>query len=153
MVVHKRMALAGVMAFIVFMPAGVRGDDLADLRTVFEKDIRLFNAKNTDAFVASAHEDVILFGILSPFATKGKEDLQRVVRGYLEDHVRVIFKMVNPEFVIVTTSGLAWGAYTITEYPKVGSRESIHGRYTFTYTKSDGRWVLVALHLSPLQGY
>jgi ketosteroid isomerase-like protein len=145
MVVHKRMALAVVMAFIVFMPVGVRGDDLADLRIVFEKDIRLFNAKNTDAFVASSHDDVVLFGILSPFATKGKEDLQRVVRGYLEDHVRVIFKMVNPEFVIVNTSGLAWGAYTITEYPKVGPRESIHGRYTFTYTKSDGKWRLVAL--------
>ncbi len=153
MVVHKRMALAVVLTLVLFTPVGVRGDDLADLRTVFEKDIRLFNAKNSEAFVGSAHDDVVLFGILSPFATKGKEDLRRMVRGYFEDHVRVMFRLVNPEFVVVNTSGLAWGAFTITEYPKVGPRETIHGRYTFTYTKSDGKWVLVALHLSPLQGY
>ena len=153
MAVYKRMALAVVLVLVLFTPAGVRADDLAELRTVFEHDIRLFNAKNNDAFVASAHEDVVLFGILSPFATKGKEDLQRVMRGYFEDHVRAMFRPVNPEFVIVNTSGLAWGAYTIAEYPKIGPRESLHGRYTFTYTKTDGKWLLVALHLSPLQAY
>ena len=151
--VHKQMTLAVILALVAFTPAGVRGDDLADLQALFENDIRLFNAKNSEAFVASAHADVVLFGILSPFATKGKEDLQRVVSVYFEDHVRLVFRPVNPEFIVVNTSGLAWGAYTITEYPKIGPRESIHGRYTFTYTKSDGKWVLVALHLSPLQGY
>lgn len=146
------MALAVVLALVLFTPAGVQGEDLAD-RKVFENDIRLFNAKNNDAFVGSAHDDVVLFGILSPFATKGKENLQRVVRGYFEDHVRVTFRLVNPEFVIVNTNGLAWGAFTIAEYPKVDLRETIHGRYTFTYTKTDGKWLLVALHLSSLQGY
>ena len=152
MVVHK-MALAVVLALVLITPARVRGDDLADLQTVFDKDIRLFNAKNSDAFVGSAHDDVVLFGIVSPFAIKGKEELQRVVRGYFDDHVGVMFRLVNPEFVIVNTSGLAWGAFTLTEYPKIGAREVIHGRYTFTYTKTDGKWLLVAFHLSPLQGY
>lgn len=81
------MALAVVMAFIVFMPAGVRGDDLADLRIVFEKDIRLFNAKNADAFIASSHDDVVLFGILSPFAT---ERAVRIFRRTLPVHLRPV---------------------------------------------------------------
>jgi hypothetical protein len=60
---------------------------------------------------------------------------------------------VNPEFLLAGTNALAWGHYTIIETPKIGPRETIHGRYTLTYTKVDGKWLLAALHLSPLQGY
>jgi len=150
---HGRTVLACVVAAVLWAPLTGRGDDLADVRAVFDKDIRLFNAQNTTAFSVSAHDDVILFGILSPFATKGKEDLRRLVEGYYADHVRITFRPVNPGFIVTGSSALAWGAYTITEYPKIGPRAAIHGRYTFTYTKVDGKWLLAALHLSPLQGY
>ena len=150
---YKQIVLTLIFAPLLFAPLLARGDDLAEVRAIFEKDIRLFNAQNSEAFSSSSHEDVVLFGILSPFATTGKEDLQRLVQGYFADHVRITFRAVNPEFFIMSSSAVAWGAYTITEYPKVGPRETIHGRYTFTYTKTDGKWQLVALHLSPLQGY
>lgn len=150
---YKQSVLALVFAPLLFAPLLARGDDIAEVRAVFEKDIRLFNAQNSEAFSGSAHEDVVLFGILSPFATKGKEALQHLVQGYFADHARITFRMVNPEYFILNTSAVAWGAFTITEYPKVGPRETIHGRYTFTYTKTDGNWQLIALHLSPLQGF
>ena len=150
---YKQTVLALVFVPLLFAPPLARGDDLAEVRAVFEQDIRLFNAQNGEAFSGSSHEDVVLFGILSPFATKGKEDLRRLVQGYFADHDRITFRTVNPEFFVMSTSAVAWGAYTITEHPKVGPRETIHGRYTFTYTKTDGTWQLVALHLSPLQGY
>ena len=149
---YKRTVLSLIFAPLLFAPPPARGDDVTEVRAVFDKDVRLFNAQNREAFSASAHEDVVLFGILSPFATKGKENLRGLVQGYFDDHVRITFRAVNPEFFIMNTSAVAWGAYTITEYPKVGPRETIHGRYTFTYTKADGKWALVALHLSPLQG-
>jgi uncharacterized protein (TIGR02246 family) len=151
--VYKQIVLVFVIAPLLCIPVRAHGDDLADVRAVFDKDLRLFNAQNSEAFSGSSHEDVVLFGILSPFATKGKEDIQRLVQGYFADHARIMFKTVNPEFFILNTSAVAWGAYTITEHPKVGPRETIHGRYTFTYSKTDGKWQLVALHLSPLQGY
>lgn len=150
---YKQTVLALVFVPLLFAPLLARGDDLAEVQAVFDKDIRLFNAQNSEAFSGSAHEDVVLFGILSPFATKGKENLQRLVQGYFADHSRSIFKIVNPKFFILNASAVAWGAFTITEYPKVGPRGTIHGRYTYTYTKTDGKWQLVAFHLSPLQGY
>jgi uncharacterized protein (TIGR02246 family) len=149
--VYRRIRLISVV-LLLSVPPVVYGDDLADVRAIFNRDIQLFNAHNNEAFVASAHDQVVLFGILSPFATKGKEALRQLVQGYFDDHIRLTFRPVNPEFFIAGTSALAWGSYTITEHPKVGSRESIHGRYTFTYTKVDGKWLLAALHLSPLQG-
>jgi hypothetical protein len=150
---YRRTVLACLVLSVLATPLVARGEDLAEVRAVFDNDIRLFNAQNPDAFSISAHDDVVLFSILSPFATKGKEDLRRLVQGYFGDHNRIMFRPVNPEFVIIGTSALAWGSYTITEYPKIGPRETIHGRYTFTYTKVDEKWILAALHLSPLQGY
>lgn len=151
--VSRRTILTVAVLVLLVAPPTARSDDLADLQAIFDKDIRLFNAHNKDAFVVSAHDDVVLFSILSPFATKGKEAQRQLVQEYFDDHVRITFRPVNPEFFVVGTSALAWGAYTITEHPKIGPKESIHGRYTFTYTKADGKWLLAALHLSPLQGY
>jgi uncharacterized protein (TIGR02246 family) len=150
---YGRTVLAWVVIAVLLTPLTGRSDDLADVQAVFEKDIRLFNAQNTSAFSVSAHDDVVLFGIRSPFATKGKDNLRRLVEEYYADHSRITFRPVNPKFTVMGTSALAWGSYTITEYPKIGPRQAIHGRYTFTYTKVDGKWLLAALHLSPLQGY
>ena len=143
------LAIAGLLSF----SSVAYGDDLAEVRTLFEKDIHLLNAHNNDAFSIAAHEDVVLFGILSPFATKGKAALQQLVAQYLEDHSRVNFVSVNPEFFVVGDSAVAWGHYTISETPKVGHQVNIYGRYTFTYTKIGGKWLLAAFHLSPMQGY
>jgi uncharacterized protein (TIGR02246 family) len=138
-----------VMALLV-TPLAVRGDELAELRAIFDQDIQFLNARNPEAFVASAHDDVVLFGILSPFAVKGKEAVRQLIQEYLNDHVKISFRPVNPEFFVAGTSALAWGSYSITEYPKVGPREILHGRYTYTYTKANGKWLLAALHLSPI---
>jgi hypothetical protein len=149
----RRAILVFAAAILLSAPPVVRGDDLADLQTTFGKDIRLLNGGNKDAFSASAHEEVVLFGILSPFAIKGKEAVRQLIQQYLDDHARVNFKAVNPEFVLTGTDALAWGHYTILEDPKTGPRETIHGRYTLAYTKVDGQWLLAAFHLSPLQSY
>jgi uncharacterized protein (TIGR02246 family) len=142
-----------IAALLLVTTPAVYGDDLAEVRTLFEKDLRLLNAHNNDAFSAGAHDDVVVFGILSPFATKGKAALQQLVAQFLDDQSRVNFMSVNPEFFVAGDSAIAWGQYTISETPKVGRRGSIYGRYTLTYSKIGGRWFLAAMHLSPLQGY
>ncbi len=147
-----RSLLFAIAVLLSTTPA-VYGGDLTEVRTLFEKDIRMLNAHDNDALSASAHDDVVLFGILSPFATKGKAALQTLVTEYLADQTRVNFMSVNPEFFVAGDSTVAWGHYTISETPKIGPRVSIYGRYTFTYTKIGGRWLLAAMHLSPLQGY
>ncbi len=146
-------SLVFAIAVLLSTTPAAYGDDLAEVRTLFEKDIHLLNTRNNGAFSASAHDDIVLYGILSPFATKGKAALEQLVTQYLNDNTRVNFLSVNPELFIAGDSAVAWGHYTISETPKVGPRVGINGRYTFTYTKIGGRWFLAAMHLSPLQGY
>lgn len=129
---------------------GVRADDVDTIRAAFESDIRLFNAQNKTAFSASADDNVVVFGTLTPFAVEGKTALVEFMESYFADQERAKFTPINAEYRTIGNSGLAWGHYTITELPKIGSRELIHGRYTFTYTKRDGTWRLLVIHVSPL---
>jgi hypothetical protein len=74
---YKQIVLAFVIAPLLCTPLIAHGDDLAEVQAVFDKDLRLFNAQNSEAFSSSSQEDVLLFGILSPFAIKGERSVVR----------------------------------------------------------------------------
>ena len=140
-----------VVAFgVLFSVTAARADDVDAIRAAFESDIKLFNAQNKTAFSVNAHDDVVVFGTLTPFAIEGKAALVEFMENYFADQERAKFTPINAEYRAIGDSGLAWGHYTISELPKVGGRELIHGRYTFTYVKKDGDWRLLVVHVSPL---
>ena len=150
MVDEKRGMIAGIALLFLCVTGAAYGDDLDDVKAAFNADMKRFNAQDASAFSTDAHADVVLFGMLSPFAVKGKEAITNMLEGFFADSERITFTPINPEFRIVGGSALAWGHFTNTEVPAVGPREVIHGRYTFTYAKRDGKWLLVGLHFSPL---
>ncbi len=144
------ISLLGISLLSGIGGESVRADDLADIQQAFEADIRLFNGQDPTAFTATAHEHVVLFGPLSPFAVEGKAAIQQLVQDYFTNHDYVKWRSVNAKFLVIETSGLAWGHYTVREQPRVGPRRILHGRYTFTYAKEENKWLVVALDFSPL---
>ena len=149
--VNKRTVLAVAVVVSLWASSAAHGQDLEALKAIFAADIQAFNSHKPDAFVASAHDRIVLFGILSPFPADGKDEFRQIVQQYLADNERATFTAINPEFRIAGTTGIAWGHFSLTSKLKDGPLEYAHGRYTFTYTKADGKWVLVAMHLSPLE--
>lgn len=148
---RRRLVIGiGLLGISLLSGLGVRADDLADIQQAFEADIRLFNGQDPTAFTATAHEHVVLFGPLSPFAVEGKAAIQQLVQEYFTNHDYVKWRSVNAKFLVIETSGLAWGHYTVREQPRVGPRRILHGRYTFTYAKEEDKWLVVALDFSPL---
>ncbi len=142
--------LIGVGLLVLLGTVAAQAEEPADVQKAFEKDIRLFNGQDPTAFSAAAHKEAVLFGTLSPFAVKGKAAIRQLVQGYFADHDYAKWSSVNPKFFVTGTSALAWGHYTLTQQPKVGPRRVLHGRYTFTYTQAEGKWLLIALDFSPL---
>ncbi len=128
----------------------VQGDDMGDVQNSFETTIRAFNEGNQDAFISSSHTDVVIFGTLSPTAIKGKEAFQQLIRDFMAKHGATHLTPVNPAFRVAGTSALAWGHYIQRSTNEAGVPETFNGRYTFTYTKADTGWKLVALYFSQL---
>ena len=123
---------------------------IQEVQKVFETDIRLFNGQDLSTFTVAAHDQVVLFGTLTPFPVEGKAAVQQLIREYFANHDYAKWTPVDAKFFVTGTSALAWGHYTLREQTRVGPRRVLHGRYTFTYTQDASKWVLVALDFSPL---
>jgi hypothetical protein len=64
--------------------AAARGQDLTALRASFNAEIEALDSKKLDAAVAEVHEDIVLFGVFSPFSIVGKEAFQQTVQEYFD---------------------------------------------------------------------
>lgn len=134
----------------------VLGDDLEDIQASFQAEVNAFNAHDHNAFLTSAHQDVVVYGTASPDVIRGKAAFQRLIRDYFATHANANFAPVFADFRVIGSTALAWGHYTLSDISmsdlaKDGPLNISHGRYTFTYSKTGQAWQLVALYFSPLQ--
>ena len=100
--------------------------------------------------MTSADENVILFGVLSPFAVEGKAAFQETLERYVANREATSFTPIKPKFRVTGESALAWGHFQLVDQQKGSPPTVSNGRYSLTYSKIDGKWVLAALYFSPL---
>ena len=146
----RTIALGVLLTF--FGVSASHGQSLESLKARFEADFAAFNAQDPAAFVANAHEELIFFGIISPFPVEGKKELQQVLTQYMADFGQVRLTPQGAAFHVSGNNGVAAGHFTLRSKRADGPYEYTHGRYTMTYTQENGQWVLVAMHFSRLQG-
>ena len=82
---------------------------------------------------------------------EGKEGLRQAVREYFSDYDHAIFSPIAPDYRIIGPVGVAWGNFRLAAKQKNGPLEHSDGRYMFTYTLADGKWVLISMHYSLLR--
>jgi ketosteroid isomerase-like protein len=58
-------------------PFAARGDDMADLKAAFEQIVAAYGARDLDTLTASMHNEITLFGFISPFPVDGKVAVQQ----------------------------------------------------------------------------
>jgi ketosteroid isomerase-like protein len=129
----------------------VYGQDLETLKKSFTAEIDALNSRNLNASLASVDDKMILFGIFSPFPIEGKEGLRQAVQEYFNDYEQAVFSPINPEYRVIGPVGIAWGNFRIATKQKNGPSEYSDGRYMFTYTQSDRKWILISMHYSLLK--
>ena len=123
------------------------------LKSAFTTQIDALNNRELDAAVATVNDDIVLYGIFSPFPVQGRADFQKAVQAYFGQYEEAELSPVTPQFRIVGTTALAWGHYQLAATPLGGKMTYAHGRYIFTYTKLDGKWVILGMDYSPLESY
>ncbi len=149
-----RASLLSLLLTVFFFSSSVMAaEDLDTLKSAFNAQIEAFNNRELDAAVATAHDDIVLYGIFSPFPVQGKADFQKAVQAYFGQYEEAELSPVTPQFRIVGTTALAWGHYQLAATPQGGKLTYAHGRYIFTYTKIDGKWVVLGMDYSPLESY
>lgn len=68
---HKWVARAFLAIIIFAASPPVYGQDLDALKASFAAEISALDTRNLAAAVAEAHDDIVLFGVFSPFPIAG----------------------------------------------------------------------------------
>jgi ketosteroid isomerase-like protein len=122
---------------------------VGDLEATFARVVEAFNSRDVNAYVASVHEQAVLFW-LSPFPADGKEAFRQTLRAFFDNLESVTVTPINPQFRVIDSSGLAWGHAQFAVKPRDGLVATSYGRYLFSFTRAGEQWLVTSLHLSPL---
>jgi hypothetical protein len=120
----------------------------ADLQEAFERTISAFNARNLDNLAASVHDQVVQAGALSPVPLEGKTALREHYRKFFMNYENSSFTPINPHFCVSGSTGTSWGHFALTLKPEGAAMTIPVGCYTMTFTKDEGKWLVIAAHFS-----
>ena len=156
---HRRLIPAVMVMVLLGMVSvshaqdakAVTSQDDANLRAVVTAAINALNSRSVDAAVAPVLDNVVVYGIFSPFPIEGKESYRQAVQEYFDRYQRGEVKPIDPQYKVIGLTGVAWGNFRIVAQRKNGSAESSDGRYLFTLTQMNGRWLILSMHYSLLQ--
>ena len=118
----------------------------------FGEELQAINGKDLDAVMSNVHEDVVLFGLYSPFPAVGKAAFRQAVQDYFDTFEQANLNPAHEEYMVIGETGVAWGLYQLTTKPKDGMEQTVNGQYMFTYARPSGQWQIVSWHFSPLPG-
>ena len=139
------------MSLVVYAAgAPAYGDEVDTLRASFEREIGAFNARDLDTLMSNQHDHVIALNPASPASVDGKAARRQGYQARFAAPESVTVTPKNPQFRVIDSTGLVWGEYTITTTPKDKPPTTIVVRFTRTYVKSGGQWLLVLYHVAPL---
>ena len=144
-----------MLASVVFLPALLVGDDLADLQAAFQQAHKLATSndpKDTDAYVALFHPEALGFATDDPILQDMKgvsKDQFKAVREMEQKQVEFGGMNVRkPEFRVFGSTGV------VTAYPQVwiklkdGPVKATYLRMTLVFAKLSGKWEVVSWHMS-----
>ncbi|MGE0826319.1 MAG: DUF4440 domain-containing protein [Candidatus Binatia bacterium] len=124
--------------------------DLDELKAAFEQAVALFNAGDLDTWAAYNHDQIVFFSPAAPFAVDGKAGVLQAMRTLWRNSDSIVWTIINPQFRVAENTGVTWGHYSFTVKPKDGSLRTEFARFLLTWTKVNGKWLIVAEHNSRL---
>lgn len=131
----------------------VWGQDLQQaLIDSFQAEIQALNTGDLAAAVDPADENIVVYGLYSPFPIEGKDAFQEAVKEYFDSHESATLRLVYPRYLVAGATGVAWGHYELTTTPTGGTQELSHGQYMMTYAHPAEEWRIISIHFAPLPG-
>ncbi len=124
--------------------------DSNELQIALEQLVATYNSGDVDAYAALWHDDVGLFGIISPFPALGKAAVRQYFHTVFSNAESQTFTVINPNYRVIDNTGIVWSHYALSLKPKDGPMQAMFGRSTFTFVKLEGKWLMADLHASPL---
>ena len=147
MTVFIRIAVTALLA-----GSPLAAGDVGELRAAHEKRIASINSGETDFAAEQQHVLGVAFSPGSPFAShdpnRTKESMKADWRAQSEPFEWRKFQLIDPQYLVVGTTGVVWGHVRATHKPIDGAQQTEHRKTTHVYVKEAGEWKLLVTHTS-----
>jgi ketosteroid isomerase-like protein len=127
-----------------------RGAEVDDLKATVEQLTAALNKRDLDAWSSIAHDQMVVFNAISPFPVDGKAAQRQVYQTIFNNTESLTSTLLNFQYRVIGETGIVWGHMMFAVKPKDGPMQVSYGRALGTYTKVEGKWRLVAVHLSAI---
>ena len=130
-------------------------DDLADLKATHMMLIKANNTGDMETVFESVDDRAVMFGATNgiPHVIRGKENKAFVKQLYVKFHETHVLILMwhKPDYRVIGNTGLVWGLIESTTISKnSGIRQKSYLKASETYVKSDGKWIWVLGHYTPI---
>ena len=142
--------LSVVLFILLVAPGTVWGDDLASLKSGFEKELAALSTGDLETVMGNQHEQILVMTPARPEPIDGKVARRKDYAQLLAGMETFTVTPENPHYRVVGETGLVWGTYTIVVHPEGGETATFRVRFSRTYIKADGLWQLFLYHVSAI---
>jgi ketosteroid isomerase-like protein len=124
--------------------------DLDDLKATAEQANKAQGTLDLKMWAALWHDQLVDFPPFPPFIVEGKAAVYRMFEALWANTESVTVRQIDPQYRVIGSTGLVWGRYVTEFKPKGAPLQRTTGRFTATYVKTEGKWLLVSRHVSLL---
>ena len=151
----RRILISLSVMALLFVPQFAAADDLADLKAANQKLIEAWGTLDAEGISRSVSPGIVAyypdaaFPAVAPMEVSFAQNVEgmKSMFGNLDYYTMTYY---NPQFRVFGNTGLAWGHVTISSKPKGQPANTQFLRFTLTWIKSDGKWLLAMTHYSAI---
>jgi len=152
----KRLLISMTILALLVVPQFACGGDVDDLKAANEKLIEAWRALDAEGITSLISPGIVAYlpGAAFPLVSQveayneaGSVEYMKTILENLEYYNMTYY---NPGYRVFGNTGMAWGHVTISNKEKGQPAHTQFLRYTLTWIKSDGKWLLAMSHYSPI---
>ena len=153
---RRILTIITIFAFLI-VPQVSSADDVDDLRAAQEKSIEAWNKLDVLNLLSLVYptgavlfEHDSAFPSISAPADMTREQREAMAKTAFNDVEYISLTPYNLQYKVVGNTGIVWGHSSMSIKPKGEPARTQFSRFTSTWIKSDGKWLLLSMHESAI---
>jgi ketosteroid isomerase-like protein len=151
----KRLLISMTILGLLIVPQFALGSDVDDLEAADQKLVQAWNSLDVETLASLISQGAVSYGpgdafpIVAPMVSTHAERAESL-KMYLENTEYIFMNPYNIQSRVFGNTGIVWGHVTVSGKAKGEPVQTSHLRYTSTWIKSDGKWLIVMNHYSAI---
>ena len=151
----KRLLISMIVLALLVVPQLALGSDVDDVKAANQNLFQAWNSLDAETIASLISQGAVsyapgdAFPIVGPMVSTQAERAEYLTM-FLANTEYISMIPYNNQARVFGNTGIVWGHVTISGKTKGEPAQTQHLRYTSTWIKSDGKWLIVMNHYSAI---